>query len=47
MDDLESFLVDAERAAADDDDKRRQDDDADKLGDGIAHFLPQYLGFRR
>lgn len=41
LDDLESFLEDAERAAADDDDDRSQDDDADKLGDGIAaHFLP-------
>lgn len=47
LDDLESFLEDAERAAADDDDDRSQEDDADKLGDGIAHFLPLCLGFRR
>ncbi len=36
LDDLESFLEDAERAAGEDDDKESQDD-ADRLGDG-AHY---------
>lgn len=36
LDDLESFLEDAERAAGEDDDKDSQDD-ADRLGDG-AHY---------
>ncbi len=36
LDDLESFLEDAERAAGEDDDNESQDD-ADKLGDGAHH----------
>jgi len=36
LDDLESFLEDAEQAAGEDDDNESQDD-ADKLGDGAHH----------
>lgn len=39
LDDLESFLEDAERAAADNDDDRQSSDAEDRLGEGRPYTL--------